>query len=182
MRAVHIIEHRAPVVVEQVPDPTPGPLDAVVKVEATGICRSDWHAWMVDWTWIGLAPSLPIIPGHEFGGTVVAVGSDVRTYQAGDRVTVPFHYACGHCEYCHQGTTNLCESSGIYGFSWDGSYAEYVLVRNADFNLVRLPENVDAVTAAAIGCRYMTGYHGVVRGQVQPGQWVAIQGAGGVGL
>jgi D-arabinose 1-dehydrogenase-like Zn-dependent alcohol dehydrogenase len=182
MKAARIIEHRKPIVIEHVPDPVPGPQDAVIKVTATGICRSDWHAWMGDWSWIGLSPQLPITPGHEFGGEIVEVGSGVKAYHVGDKVTVPFHYACGHCEYCHSGVPNLCENMGIYGFTWDGSFAEYVLVRNADFNLIRLPDNVDPVTAAAIGCRYMTGYHGVMQGHVQPGQWVAVHGSGGVGL
>ncbi|WP_029423425.1 zinc-dependent alcohol dehydrogenase family protein [Alicyclobacillus macrosporangiidus] len=182
MKAARIVEHRQPLQIEEVPDPTPGPHDAVVRVQASGICRSDWHAWMGDWSWIGLTPELPIIPGHEFGGEVVEVGHEVRSFRLGDRVTVPFHYACGHCEYCHSGVPNLCLDTRVYGISWDGGYAEYVLVRNADFNLIRLPESVDALTAAAIGCRYMTGYHGVMRGNVKPGQWVAVQGAGGVGL
>ena len=182
MRAVRIVEQKKPVIVDTIPDPSPGPQDAVIRVEATGICRSDWHAWMGDWTWIGLSPQLPITPGHEFGGEVVALGSEVKEFREGDKVTVPFHYGCGHCEYCSTGVPNLCENLAIYGFSWDGSYAEYVVVKNADFNLIRLPENVDSITAAAIGCRYMTGYHSVMRGQVQPGEWVAVQGAGGVGL
>ncbi|GMA66284.1 zinc-dependent alcohol dehydrogenase family protein (plasmid) [Alicyclobacillus fastidiosus] len=182
MRAARIHEFRKPVIVERVPDPTPGPGDAVIRVEASGICRSDWHGWMGDWAWVGLSPQLPIIPGHEFGGEVVAVGKEVKGFKGGEKVTVPFHYGCGHCEYCHSGVPNLCDSTAIYGFSWDGSYAEYVIVRDADFNLIQLPENVDSTTAAAIGCRFMTGYHGVMRGHVQPGQWVAVQGAGGVGL
>lgn len=182
MKAVRIVKHREPLQLETLPDPTPGPQDAVVRVQATGVCRSDWHAWMGDWTWLGLAPKLPVIPGHEFGGEVVAVGRDVHRYKEGDRVTVPFHYACGHCEYCLRGVPNLCMETGIYGFTWDGSYAEFVVVRNADFNLIRLPDEVDAITAAAIGCRFMTGYHGVMRGRVRPGDWVAIHGAGGVGL
>ncbi|MCL8207869.1 MAG: zinc-dependent alcohol dehydrogenase family protein [Actinomycetia bacterium] len=182
MKAVRIVATRQPLVFEDLPDPTPGPDDAVVRVQATGICRSDWHAWMGDWTWIGLAPTLPIVPGHEFGGEVVAVGANVREFAVGDRVTVPFHNACGHCAYCRAGSPNLCANTGIYGFSWDGSFAEYVRVPHADFNLIRLPDTVDALTAAAMGCRYMTGYHGVMRGGVRPGHWVAVQGAGGVGL
>jgi D-arabinose 1-dehydrogenase-like Zn-dependent alcohol dehydrogenase len=182
MKAARIVEYRRPLVIANIPDPTPGPQDAVVRVEASGICRSDWHAWMGDWSWIGLSPELPITPGHEFGGEVVALGKDVQGFKPGDKVTVPFHYACGHCEYCHSGVPNRCEKIGIYGFSWDGSFAEYVVVRNASFNLIPLPENVDALTAAAIGCRFMTGYHGVMRGNVKPGEWVAIHGAGGVGL
>ena len=182
MKAARMVAFREPLVIDQVADPSPGPEDAVIRVEASGICRSDWHGWMGDWTWLGLSPELPITPGHEFGGEIVALGRDVKGFHIGDKVTVPFHYACGHCEHCHAGVPNRCDNVGIYGFSWDGSFAEYVVVRNANLNLIRLPEGVDALTAAAVGCRYMTGYHGVMRGGVRPGQWVAVHGAGGVGL
>lgn len=184
MKAARLIEHKKPLLVQEVPNPNPGPQDAVLRVEACGVCRTDWHTWQGDFSWIGLSPELPITLGHEFGGIVEEVGKDVKNFVRGDRVTVPFHYGCGHCEYCLKGVPNLCESVVIYGMAsgFDGGYAQYVLVKNADFNLIRLPENVDGLTAAAIGCRFMTGYHGVVRGNVQPGDWVAVQGAGGVGL
>lgn len=184
MRAARLLEHNKPLPVQEIADPRPGPDDAVLRVEACGICRSDWHAWRGDWSWIGLSPQLPITPGHEFGGTVEEAGKNVKNFKQGDRATVPFHVGCGHCEYCLSGATNLCANLLIYGLvsGFDGGYAQYVLVKNADFNLIRLPEEIDGVTAAAIGCRYMTGYHGVVRGQVKPGDWVAVQGAGGVGL
>lgn len=183
MKAARITEFRQPITIENIDDPAgPDPHDAIVRVEATGICRSDWHGWMGDWAWLGLSPELPITPGHEFGGEIMAVGKDVQGFKAGDRVTVPFHYACGHCEYCHGGTPNRCAELGVYGFSWDGSFAEYIVVRNAGLNLIPLPDNVDARTAAALGCRFMTGYHGILRGGVKPGEWVAIHGAGGVGL
>nr|PZN38413.1 MAG: alcohol dehydrogenase [Bacillota bacterium] len=182
MRAAVVVEHRKPLEIREVPDPTPGPQDAIVRVEACGICRSDWHGWMGDWTWLGLSPQLPFIPGHEFAGVVVEVGKEVKRIRVGDRVTVPFHYACGHCSYCLSGVPNRCEDLKIFGFSLDGAYAQYVRIPNADFNAIKLPEGVDSVTAAAIGCRYMTGYHAVIRGNVQPGDWVAVHGAGGVGL
>lgn len=182
MQAARLIEHRKPLSIDTIPDPEPGPADAVVRVLATGICRSDWHGWMGDWSWLGLSPELPITLGHEFGGEVVAVGREVKGFKPGDRVTTPFHYACGHCEYCHAGVPNRCDDLGIYGFSWNGSFAEYVVVYNASFNLISLPDNVDSTTAAAIGCRFMTGYHGVLRGRTGPGEWIAIHGAGGVGL
>lgn len=182
MKAAQIIEHQQPLRVAEVPDPTPGPKDVIVRVEACGICRSDWHAWMGDWEWIGLKPQLPIIPGHEFGGVVEAVGSDVHNFKPGDRVTAPFHEGCSHCSNCQRGYSNLCENVSIYGFRYDGAYAEYVCVRNGDFNLVKLPDEVDTLTAAAIGCRYMTGYHGVNRAALSPGNWLVVHGAGGVGL
>lgn len=184
MKAVKITKHGQPVAVQEVKKPEPGPNDALIKVEACGICRSDWHAWQGDFTWIGISPELPITPGHEFGGVIEQLGANVQSFEVGDRVTAPFHWACGHCEYCKKGETNLCLNIQVYGMAegLEGAYAEYILVPNAEVNLIKLPENVDSVTAAAAGCRYMTGYHGVLRGKVQPGEWVAVHGAGGVGL
>jgi len=182
MRAAQIVEHQKPLRVGEVPDPTPGPKDVIVRVEASGICRSDWHAWMGDWAWLGLKPELPIIPGHEFGGVVEAVGAEVKNFKPGDRVTAPFHEGCSHCPNCRSGHSNRCDNIAIFGFRYDGSYAEYVCVRNGDFNLIKLPDEVDTLTAAAIGCRYMTGYHGVIRANLAPGNWLVVHGAGGVGL
>lgn len=182
MKAAVVTELRKPPVIQELPDPNPGPGDAVIRVEACGVCRSDWHFWQGDWSWVGLEPSLPAVFGHEFGGVVEAVGSGIRSFQPGDRVTVPFHLACGHCEYCYSGRSNLC-GQGIYGAGLYGGFASKVLIPNADANLVALPQGVDALSAAALGCRYMTAYHGLVdRARIQPGEWVAVFGAGGVGL
>lgn len=182
MRAAQIIEHQKPLRVGNVPDPTPGPHDVIVKIEASGVCRSDWHAWMGDWKWMGLSPELPIIPGHELGGVVEEVGKEVKNFKRGDRVTTPFHEGCSYCPNCMSGHSNRCDNLKIIGFGHDGAYAEYVKVPNGDFNLVRLPDEVDSVTAAAIGCRYMTGYHGVIRSNIKPGEWLVVHGTGGVGL
>lgn len=182
MKAAQIVEHRKPLLIDEVPDPTPGSKDVIVRVEASGICRSDWHAWMGDWEWIGLSPKLPIIPGHEFGGVVEAVGNEVKNFKAGDRVTTPFHVGCTSCSNCMSGHSNRCNHLDIFGFSYNGAYAEYVLVPNADFNLIQLPDAVDFQSAAAIGCRYMTAFHAVDRANIKPGDWVVIHGIGGVGL
>ncbi len=184
MKAAILTRHCEALEIKDIPKPTPGPDDVVLKVEACGICRSDWHAWQGDWSWVGIFPDLPITPGHEIGGVVEEMGANVKKFKKGDAVTVPFHSACGRCQFCLEGRPNLCENMVIFGLStgYNGGYAQYVLVRNADFNLIALPEGVDAKTAAAIGCRYMTAYHGVVRANGKPGDWVAVHGAGGVGL
>ncbi|HEY5880860.1 MAG TPA: alcohol dehydrogenase catalytic domain-containing protein, partial [Nakamurella sp.] len=137
--------------IERVPVPQCPPDGAIVRVEATGVCRSDWHAWR------GHDPvTLPHLPGHEFAGTVAEIGSRVRRFVAGERVTAPFVNGCGACEWCRAGDAQVCPEQTQPGFTHPGSFAEYVVVRAADFNLVRLPERVDAVTAASLGCRFAT--------------------------
>jgi alcohol dehydrogenase len=154
------------------------PDGVVVEVAATGVCRSDWHAWR------GHDPvELPIIPGHEFAGTIAAIGADVTGWQVGDRVTVPFVLGCGRCEFCVAGDAQVCPDQLQPGFTLPGSFAQRVAVPRAQTNLVRLPDTVSFVAAAALGCRFATSFRAVVtHGAVQPGQWVAIHGCGGVGL
>jgi propanol-preferring alcohol dehydrogenase len=155
----------------------------VIRVEACGVCRSDWHLWQEDWSWVGVTVPLPAVPGHEFGGTVVEVGRNVRRFGVGDRVTVPFHLACGQCEFCDTGRSNICQAFGFLGVHTSGGYGELSCVPKADVNLVRLPDGVSAPVAASLGCRYMTAYHGLVdQARVRPGEWVAVFGIGGVGL
>lgn len=151
---------------------------ALVRVEATGVCRSDWHAWR------GHDPvPLPIIPGHEFAGVVEAVGAGVTGFEPGERVTAPFVNGCGHCEWCRHGDAQVCPNQTQPGFTRDGSFAQYVVVEAADTNLVRLPDAVGFDAAAALGCRFATAFRAVtVHGQVLAGDEVAVFGCGGVGL
>jgi alcohol dehydrogenase len=126
---------------------------------------------------------LPHVPGHEFAGVVDAVGSDVRRWRPGDRVTVPFVCACGSCGACLNGQHQVCENQTQPGFTHEGSFAEYVRIEHADVNLVRLPDSVDFVSAAALGCRFATAFRAVrEHGHVHRDQWVAVHGCGGVGL
>lgn len=150
----------------------------VIAVGATGVCRSDWHAWK------GHDPvSLPHVPGHELAGVVARAGSGVRHWKPGDRVTVPFVCGCGRCSWCESGEAQVCPDQTQPGFTGPGSFAEQVAIHGADTNLVRLPESVDFVTAASLGCRFATAFRAVVtHGRVGPGDWLAIHGCGGVGL
>ena len=178
MRAV-VIEAfgQVPRVVD-VPDPAPPPHGVVVAVEATGVCRSDWHAWQ------GHDPdvTLPHVPGHELAGTVVAVGGDVRRWRVGDRVTTPFVTACGTCPECAAGHQQVCRAQTQPGFTGWGSFAEFVALDHADVNLVGLEEQ-PATTAAALGCRVATAFRAVTDvAAVRAGEWVAVHGCGGVGL
>jgi propanol-preferring alcohol dehydrogenase len=180
MKAAQVVALREPLEITEVSDPEPGPSDIIIKTEAEGICRSDWHLWQADLSW-GI--DVPRILGHEFAGTVVEAGRDVQTFKAGDRAMPTFHIGCAHCRYCRAGYTNICENFNALGNTIDGGYAEYVRVPRADFNCVHLPDAIDAVTAAAIGCRYMTAFSGVERrGRLQAGEWMVVHGVGGVGL
>lgn len=151
----------------------------VIKVMATGLCRSDWHAWMGHDTGI----TLPHIPGHEFAGVIVEIGSEVQNFQVGDRVTVPFVCGCGICNYCLRGDAQVCPFQTQPGFTHFGSFAQDVEIHNADFNLVRLPDELSFESAASLGCRFATSFRGLVdRAKVQVDDFVAIIGCGGVGL
>ncbi|PAQ01598.1 zinc-dependent alcohol dehydrogenase family protein [Mesorhizobium mediterraneum] len=165
--------------IQTVPDPEPASEGVVIKVEATGLCRSDWHGWMGHDDGI----SLPHVPGHELAGVVVAAGSQVTRWKVGERVTVPFAVGCGHCFECSSGNHQVCEHQSQPGFTAWGSFAEYVAIDHADTNLVRLPDEMEFATAASLGCRFVTSFRAIVdQGRVTPGEWVAVHGCGGVGL
>ncbi|MBA7521029.1 alcohol dehydrogenase [subsurface metagenome] len=150
----------------------------VIRVEATGLCRSDWHGWM------GHDPdiTLPHVPGHEFAGVIEETGKDITQWKPGDRVTVPFVCGCGTCSQCLSGNQQICDHQFQPGFTAWGSFAEYVAIDYADINLVHLPESIDFVTGASLGCP-LTSFRAIVtQGKVSAGQWVAVYGCGGVGL
>lgn len=183
MRAAVMEALRKPLVVRDMPDPQCPPNGAIVRVEANGICRSDWHAWMGDWVWLGVAPALPHVLGHEFSGVVEEVGKEIRNFKRGDRVVVPFSQGEGSCEYCRNGFSNICVTPLTPGIAYWGGYGRLVAVPFADFNLVPLPGDIDFLEASSMGCRFMTSFHGIVdRAQVKAGEWVAVHGCGGVGL
>ena len=179
MRALVFEKFEGPLDVREVAVPDPAPGGVVVQVAASGICRSDWHAWQ------GHDPDVvvPHVPGHELAGTVAAVGAEVRCWSVGDRVTVPFVNACGRCAQCAAGEHQVCARQTQPGFTHWGSLAEYVALDAADVNLVAVPDELDLATAAALGCRYATAFRAVVQvAQVRAGEWVAVHGCGGVGL
>lgn len=179
MKAAVIESFGEPLTIQNVPDPKLAENGVVIKVKATGLCRSDWHAWMGHDSDV----ILPHVPGHELSGDVAAVGKNVRNWKQGDRVTLPFVCACGSCPQCLSGNQQVCDHQFQPGFTHWGSFAEYVAIDRADGNLVRLPESMDYVTAASLGCRFVTSFRAVVeQGQVSAGQWVAVHGCGGVGL
>ena len=179
MRAVLFTDFGAMPSVRDVPDPVCPPDGAIIRVEATGLCRSDWHGWR------GHDPDIavPHVPGHEFAGTIEEVGDDVTRWTVGERVTVPFVCACGVCGPCLAGDQQVCDNQFQPGFTHWGSFAELVAIGRADINLVRLPDNLDFVTAASLGCRFATAYRALIgQGRLREGEWVAVHGCGGVGL
>ena len=179
MKAAVYEEFRQPLTIQDVPDPTPSTTGVVLRLGSCGICRSDWHGWM------GNDPDikLPHVPGHELAGEIVALGSQISNFKLGDRVTLPFVCGCGSCEPCRNGDQQVCDNQFQPGFTAWGGFAEYVAIEYADTNLVRLPDEIDFVTAASLGCRFATSYRAVVdHGKVATGQWVAVHGCGGVGL
>ena len=179
MRAVVIDAVRARPEVRQVAEPAAPDHGVVVRVMATGVCRSDWHAWAGHDDGI----VFPLVPGHELAGVVVAIGAGVGRWQAGDRVTVPFVCGCGRCEWCRAGDAQVCPQQQQPGFTHWGSFAEYVALHAADTNLVAIPEQVGFATAASLGCRFATAYRALAgRARIAEGEWVTVVGAGGVGL
>lgn len=179
MRAAVYEAFQEPLSIQNVADPEPARDGVVVRVVATGICRSDWHGWMGHDSDV----HLPHVPGHELAGVVESAGPEVRALSLGDRVTVPFAVGCGHCPQCLSGNQHICDHYFQPGFTAWGSFAEYVAIPHADVNMVRLPEGLGFVDAASLGCRFITSFRAVVvQGRTQPGEWVVIHGCGGVGL
>jgi len=180
MRAATITEYGMPLEIANVPDPVLPRDGIIMKVRATGVCRSDWHTWMGHY---GDQINLPLIPGHEMAGDVLEVGADVTGLQPGDRVTVPFGLACGHCHICLQGHHQSCDAQVQPSTNFDGSFAEMIALPRASINVVTLPDEVGYAEAASLGCRFITAFRGVVeQAETRPGDWLAVHGCGGVGL
>ncbi len=178
MQAVRYDAYGATPTLVDIPAPDCPADGVVIEVRATGVCRSDWHAWQ------GHDPGpLPQVPGHEFAGVITEVGPKVSTRQVGERVTVPFVCGCGRCAFCAAGDAQVCPDQSQPGFTMPGSFADLVAIPAADLNVVPLPDDLDFVDAAALGCRFATAYRALTaHGRVSPGDWVAIHGCGGVGL
>ncbi|MFF2052540.1 zinc-dependent alcohol dehydrogenase family protein [Leifsonia sp. NPDC058194] len=179
MRALLYDAFSEPIAVADVPDPVAPDGGAIIRVAASGLCRSDWHAWAGHDDGV----HLPHVPGHEFAGVVESIGAGVERWRPGDRVTAPFVNGCGRCEWCRSGQAQVCPDQTQPGFTHGGSHAERVAVRAADLNLVAVPDGIDDAAAASLGCRFATAYRAVTaRADIRPGEWIAVYGAGGVGL
>ena len=177
MKAAVVQRFGAPLTIEAVPVPSPGPGEVLVKIVATGVCHTDLHAADGDWP---VKPVPPFIPGHEGAGIVAAVGAGVTQLKEGDRVGIAWlHDACGACEYCYTGWETLCEKQHNSGYGVNGSFAEYAIGSAA--YVARLPADADFVAMAPILCAGVTTYKGIKETEARPGEWIAVSGIGGLG-
>jgi alcohol dehydrogenase, propanol-preferring len=177
MKAAVVEKFGEPLVIREVPIPTPGPGQALVEIVATGVCHTDLHAAEGDWP---SKPTVPFIPGHEGAGVVTALGPGVTHLKIGNRVGIAWlHSACGHCEFCETGWETLCLQQQNSGYSVNGTFAQYALGQ-ADY-LGRIPNNLSFVDAAPMLCAGVTTYKGLKMTEARAGEWVVISGAGGLG-
>lgn len=177
MKAAIAHQFGEPLRIEEIPIPELNSNQILVKIMASGVCHTDLHAVSGDWP---IKPNLPLIPGHEGAGVVVAVGSNVKSVKEGDHVGIPWlHSACGFCEYCLRGWETLCLDQKNTGYSVNGCYAEYTV---ADPNYVgHFPKKLDFAAAASILCAGLTVYKGIKETDTKPGDWIVISGIGGLG-
>ena len=122
MRAMYFEQFNGPIEIRDIEVPYPAPKSVLIKVEATGLCRSDWHGYAGHDSDI----ALPHVPGHELAGTIAQIGNQVKNFKIGDRVTVPFVNGCGNCDWCLSGNAQVCPAQTQPGFTHFGSFAEYV--------------------------------------------------------
>ena len=177
MKAAVVNEFGAPVAIEDKDIPEPGAGEVLIKMETSGLCHTDIHAWRGDWP---VKPSLPFIPGHEGVGIVEKVGEGVSRVKVGDRVAIPWlGIACGTCEHCISGWETLCESQKNSGYSIDGAYAEYALA-SADYVGI-VPDGVDPIDAAPLTCAGVTTYKAVKVAGTKPSDLTVVFGIGGLG-
>jgi propanol-preferring alcohol dehydrogenase len=177
MRAAVVKDFSQPLELTEMPTPTPGAGEVLIRVEASGLCHTDIHAARGDWP---VKPILPFIPGHEGVGIIEAVGADVTSRRVGQRVAVPWlGSACGTCGYCLSGWESLCERQVNTGYGRDGGFAEY-LVANAGF-AQPVPDVVSARDAAPLTCAGVTTYKAVKVSGLRPAERAAVFGIGGLG-
>ena len=180
MRAAVLHEFKKPLALEDVPRPVIGESDLLIQLEACGICHSDLHLADGDWPQLARITKKPLILGHEIAGRVAQKGQDVRDFQIGERVGVPWiHSTCGQCEFCQEGNENLCARQQITGVTVDGGFAEFVKAPAS--HSTRIPEALSPAEAAPLFCAGVTVYRALRRAQILPGQRLAIFGIGGLG-
>ena len=175
MKAIRMVEPGKPLELQQIPIPSAGEEDVLVRVRAAGICHSDAH-YRAGRSSMGM---LPITLGHEVAGEVEWVGAQVTGVKAGDRVCLHYNISCGDCYYCRLGNEQFCTTVKMIGHHIDGGYAEYIAMpaRNA----VPLPDEITFEEGATLMCASATALHALRRGRVKQGETVAVFGVGGLG-
>ena len=177
MKAAIVHDFTRPLRLEEIPKPTPGEGEIVVKIEAAGLCHTDIHAAHGDWP---VKPALPLIPGHEGVGRVESIGPGVKTVKEGDRVALPWlGYACGTCAYCVSGWETLCEQQLNTGYFLPGSYADYTKAYAT--YVAKVPNKVAPFEAAPLTCAGVTTYKAVKVSGARSSDLVAVFGIGGLG-
>jgi alcohol dehydrogenase, propanol-preferring len=180
MRAAVLHNLKEPLKLEEIPTPTIGHDEVLLRVEACGVCHTDLHIAEGDWPQISGLMKRPLVLGHEVVGRVVEAGESVAHLKKGDRVGVPWIYwTCGACEFCRTGNENVCPAQKITGFTVDGGYAEYMKAKAT--HAMKVPDTLSAEQAAPLFCAGVTVYRGLRRAQIERGQRLAIFGIGGLG-
>jgi propanol-preferring alcohol dehydrogenase len=180
MKAAVLHEFKKPLVFEEVPRPELEPGDALIKVEACGVCHSDLHVADGDWSQLAGIVKRPLILGHEIAGRVMEKGEDVRELQIGDRVGIPWiHWTCGECEFCREGNENLCSRQKITGVTVDGGYAEFVKAPAS--HAIKIPDGLSPGDAAPLFCAGVTVFRALKKARISAGQRLAVFGVGGLG-
>ncbi len=178
MKAAMFYGPGQPFKIEDVPTPQPGPGEVLVKVAGCGVCHTDLH--YTDHN-VPTFKKPPLILGHEASGVIESLGEGVTVWSEGDRVLLPAVYGCGVCDACRRGRENICNNMIMFGNNIDGAFAEYIAV--SQHTLFSLPEELPLIESSIIADAITTPYQAVAnRGQVKPGDSVAVFGCGGIGL
>jgi propanol-preferring alcohol dehydrogenase len=178
MRAAVVHSFDQPLSIDDVPVPSPGPEQVLVRIEASGLCHTDIHAARGEWP---IKPSPPFVPGHEGVGIVERLGAgNVHGLEPGMRVALPWlGYACGDCRWCNSGRETLCPNQQNMGYTIDGGFADYAV--GFARHVVRVPDGVDPFDAAPLTCAGVTTYKAVKVSGARSSDLVAVFGAGGLG-
>jgi len=176
MKAVRLIEVKQPLEMQDIPIPQVGLRDVLVRIKAAGICHSDVHYRA------GVSPvhPLPCTLGHEIAGVVEKAGAEVTNVEVGDRVCIHYLVSCGNCTYCNRGSEQFCTSGLMIGKYRDGGYAEFISMPAC--SVFPLPDEIPFEHGAIMMCSSATSFHALRKGQVQPGESVAVFGVGGLGM
>jgi propanol-preferring alcohol dehydrogenase len=176
LKAVRLVQIGHPLETQEIPIPAIGNRDVLVRIRAAGICHSDAH-YRAGRSSVG---TLPQTLGHEIAGIVEAAGSQVTRFKPGDRVCVHYQASCGQCYYCSRGYEQFCHKGYMIGKHVDGGYADYIAV--PERNAMLLPAEISFEHGAAMMCSSSTSFHALRKARLQPGETVAVFGAGGLGM